>query len=190
MPRLIDAFADVTMGLYTDSRTTRWGRYRPYLLIFAVPFGLSIMLVFTTPDLPYMGKLIWAYVTYTLMMLVFTGVIIPYISLPGVLTADPQQRLSANGYRLFFAKAASLAVNTFVPVFAPVGDNNTLPRIPGFDGHHGRRGDAAVHLLLLHYQRARRTQNRTKPWESSSACSFATANGSFWRPVSSARSAI
>ena len=118
LPRLIDAFADVTMGLYTDSRTTRWGRYRPYLFIFAVPFGLSIMLVFTTPDLPYMGKLIWAYVTYTLMMIVFTCVTIPYISLPGVLTADPQQRLSANGYRLFFAKGASLAVNTFVPVFA------------------------------------------------------------------------
>ncbi len=118
LPRLIDAFADVLMGIYTDGRTTRWGRYRPYLLIFAVPFGIAVMLVFTTPDLPYMGKLIWAYATYILMMLVFTAITIPYISLPGVLTADPQQRLSANGYRLFFAKAASLAVNAFVPVFA------------------------------------------------------------------------
>jgi len=118
LPRLIDAFADVAMGIYTDSRTTRWGRYRPYLLIFAIPFGLSVMLVFTTPDLPYTGKLIWAYSTYILMMLVFTLVVIPYISLPGVLTADPQERLSANGYRLFFAKGASLLVNTFVPVFA------------------------------------------------------------------------
>ncbi len=118
LPRLIDAFADVAMGVYTDSRTTRWGRYRPYLLIFAVPFGLSVMLVFTTPDFSYTGKLIWAYATYILMMLVFTGVVIPYISLPGVLTADPQERLSANGYRLFFAKGASLLVNTFVPVFA------------------------------------------------------------------------
>jgi GPH family glycoside/pentoside/hexuronide:cation symporter len=118
IPRLIDAFADVAMGVYTDTRTTRWGRYRPYLLIFAVPFGLSVMLVFTTPDLPYTGKLVWAYTTYILMMLVFTVVVIPYISLPGVLTADPQERLSANGYRLFFAKAASLLVNTFVPVFA------------------------------------------------------------------------
>lgn len=118
IPRLIDAFADIAMGVYTDSRTTRWGRYRPYLLILAVPFGISVMLVFTTPDLPYTGKLIWAYATYILMMLVFTAVVIPYISLPGVITADPQQRLSANGYRLFFAKGASLLVNTFVPVFA------------------------------------------------------------------------
>lgn len=118
IPRLIDAFADVAMGIYTDTRTTRWGRYRPYLLIFAVPFGLSVMLVFTTPDFTYAGKLIWAYATYITMMLVFTVVVIPYISLPGVLTADPQERLSANGYRLFFAKGASLLVNTFVPVFA------------------------------------------------------------------------
>jgi GPH family glycoside/pentoside/hexuronide:cation symporter len=118
IPRLIDAFADVMMGIYTDSHSTRWGRYRPYFLIFAVPFGISIMLVFTTPDLPYNGKLIWAYATYILMMLVFTAIVIPYISLPGVLTADPQERLSANGYRLFFAKGASLAVNIFVPIFA------------------------------------------------------------------------
>jgi GPH family glycoside/pentoside/hexuronide:cation symporter len=118
IPRLIDAFADVLMGMYTDSHTTRWGRYRPYFLIFAVPFGISIMLVFTTPNLPYTGKLIWAYASYILMMLVFTAIVIPYISLPGVLTADPQERLSANGYRLFFAKAASLVVNTFVPIFA------------------------------------------------------------------------
>jgi len=118
IPRLIDAFADVLMGMYTDSHATRWGRYRPYFLVFAVPFGISIMLVFTTPDLSYTGKLIWAYATYILMMLVFTAIVIPYISLPGVLTADPQERLSANGYRLFFAKGASLLVNTFVPIFA------------------------------------------------------------------------
>ncbi len=118
LPRLIDAFADVAMGIFTDGRTTRWGRYRPYLFAFAVPFGLSIMLVFTTPDFSYTGKLIWAYATYTAMMLVFTCITIPYISLPAVITDDPQQRLSANGYRLFFAKGASLLVNTFVPVFA------------------------------------------------------------------------
>lgn len=118
LPRIIDAFADVAMGIYTDSRTTRWGRYRPYLFAFAIPFGLSIALTFTTPDLPYMGKLIWAYGTYTLMMVIFTMVTIPYISLPGVITEDPQERLSANGYRLFFAKGASLMVNIFVPIFA------------------------------------------------------------------------
>lgn len=118
LPRLIDAFADVAMGMITDKYTTRWGRYRPYLLFFSVPFGLSIMMVFTTPELAYNMKLLYAYATYIAMMLVFTAVTIPYISLPGVITADPQERLSANGYRLFFAKVAALAVSTFVPLFA------------------------------------------------------------------------
>ncbi len=118
LPRLIDAFADVAMGMITDKYTTRWGRYRPYLLFFAVPFGLSVILVFTTPALAYNAKLLWAYATYILMMLIFTSVTIPYISLIGVLTEDPQERLSANGYRLFFAKIAALMVTTFVPLFA------------------------------------------------------------------------
>jgi GPH family glycoside/pentoside/hexuronide:cation symporter len=128
IPRLIDAFADVAMGMFTDSHTTRWGRYRPYLLLFSVPFGLSIMLVFTTPELSYNGKLLWAYGTYILMMIVFTGVTIPYISLPGVLTDDPQERLSANGYRLFFAKGAALMVTFFVPLFASRWGQDHLAR--------------------------------------------------------------
>jgi len=110
-PRLIDAFSDIFMGMYTDSHTMRRGRYRPYFLIFAVPFGLAVILMFTTPDFSYTGKLIYAYFTYILMILIFTAVTIPYIALPGVLTPDPQERLSANGYRLFFAKVASLMVN-------------------------------------------------------------------------------
>ncbi|HEY1663010.1 MAG TPA: MFS transporter [Verrucomicrobiae bacterium] len=118
LPRLIDAFADVAMGMITDKHVSRMGRYRPYLLFFAVPFGLSVMLVYTTPDLAYNAKLMWAYVTYILMMLVFTSVTIPYISLIGVLTDDPQERLSANGYRLFFAKVAAFLVTIIVPLMA------------------------------------------------------------------------
>ena len=118
LPRMIDAFADVAMGMLTDAYTTRWGRYRPYLLWGAIPFGVSVMIVFTTPDLDYAMKLGYAYATYTILMLVFTSVTIPYISLPGVITDDPKERLSANGYRLFFAKAAAMMVTTFVPLFA------------------------------------------------------------------------
>ncbi len=118
LPRLIDAFADLFMGVITDRHTTRWGRYRPYLLLMSVPFGLSVMCVFTTPDLPYAGKLAWAYGAYIVMMLCFTAVTIPYISLIGVLTEDPQERLSANGYRLFFAKVAAFMVTIIVPLLA------------------------------------------------------------------------
>jgi len=118
LPRLIDAFADLIMGIVTDKYTTRWGRYRPWLLWMAIPFGLSVMMVFTTPDLAYASKLAWAYGAYILMMIFFTSVTIPYISLIGVLTDDPQQRLSANGYRLFFAKVAAFLVTIVVPLLA------------------------------------------------------------------------
>ena len=184
LPRLIDAFADVAMGMYTDKYITRWGRYRPYLLLLAVPFGLSVMLVYTTPELSYSGKLFWAYATYTLMMLVFTAVTIPYISLLGVLTADPQERLSANGYRLFFAKVAALMVTTFVPLFAAqLGRKPHRPGIPDLDGGDGGNGNAAVHVLLLHDDGTCQTQKWTTNPCGCNCNSFSKMiNGWFWRP--------
>ena len=63
------AFADPVMGAIADRTNTRWGRFRPWLLWMAVPFGLIGMLTFTTPDLGLTGKIVYAYVTYFLMML-------------------------------------------------------------------------------------------------------------------------
>ncbi len=116
--RFIDALADPIMGLITDKFTTRWGRYRPYFLFLSVPFGISVFLTFTTPDFDYTGKLIYAYVTYIFVNLMFTTVTIPYISLIGVLTSDSKERLSANGFRLFFAKIAAFLVSIVVPILA------------------------------------------------------------------------
>ncbi|HEX9781775.1 MAG TPA: MFS transporter [Opitutaceae bacterium] len=116
--RFIDAITDPLMGMLTDRFTTRWGRYRHYFLFLAVPFGISIYLTFLTPDLGYNGKLVWAYSTYVLVTLMFTAVTIPYISLIGVLTDSPAERLSANGYRLFFAKVAAFLVSIVVPILA------------------------------------------------------------------------
>lgn len=116
--RVLDAVLDMTMGVITDRVTTRWGRYRPYLLWFAVPFGLSVALLYTTPSFSsYGAKLAWAWGTYAFAMVVFTGVVIPYISLPGVMTGVPADRLSANGYRLFLAKVGGFAL-TMVPTLA------------------------------------------------------------------------
>lgn len=116
--RLIDAITDPLMGLITDKYKSRFGRYRQYFLYLSIPFGISVVLLFTTPDWGYNAKLIWAYATYILVTLMFTSVTIPYISLIGVLTADPQERLSANGYRLFFAKVAAFLVTIIVPIMA------------------------------------------------------------------------
>ena len=116
--KVVGALADLAMGQANDAVLTRWGRYRPWLLLLALPYGLSVFLVFTTPDWGYDAKLVWAYASYILMTLMTAGVGIPYISLISGLTSDSQQRLSANGYRLFFAKVGAFMVTIVVPLLA------------------------------------------------------------------------
>jgi GPH family glycoside/pentoside/hexuronide:cation symporter len=126
--RFIDAITDPLMGTITDRITTKWGRYRHYFLYLAVPFGISVFLTFTTPGFDYTGKLIYAYVTYIFVTIMFTSVTIPYISLIGVLTSDPKEKLSANGYRLFFAKIAAFLVSIIVPILAEEFGKDDLQR--------------------------------------------------------------
>ncbi|WP_404341790.1 MFS transporter [Pseudoalteromonas mariniglutinosa] len=123
--RFVDAFTDPLMGVITDKVKTRWGQFRHWFLFLSVPYGISVVLLFTTPDFDYNMKLVWAYLTYLFATLMFTGVAIPYISYIGVLTADPKERLSANGYRMFFAKIANVIIVFSVPLLASYwgGDN-------------------------------------------------------------------
>ena len=126
--RFIDAVSDPLMGLITDKYKFKSGRFRPYFLYLSVPFGISVFLTFTTPGFDYTGKLIYAYLTYIFVTLMFTSVTIPYISLIGVLTSDPKKRLSANGYRLFFAKVAAFLVSIVVPILAEKLGKSDLSR--------------------------------------------------------------
>ncbi|NIF34592.1 MFS transporter [Enterobacter sp. Cy-643] len=116
--RMIDAFIDPAMGMLTDKISTRWGRYRPWLIWFAAPFGFAVYLMFITPDVAYTAKLAWAYFTYILMTVVYTAITIPYISLIGVISNDPVERLSANGYRFVMTKIAAFLVTIVVPMLA------------------------------------------------------------------------
>lgn len=116
--RMIDAIIDPMMGILTDKVNTRWGRYRPYLLWFALPFGFAVYLMFITPDVAYTAKLAWAYFTYILMTIIYTAITIPYISMIGVITDDPVDRLSANGYRFVMTKIAAFLVTIVVPLLA------------------------------------------------------------------------
>jgi GPH family glycoside/pentoside/hexuronide:cation symporter len=116
--KIIGAIADLIMGQITDRFSFRGGRYRPWLLWLAVPYGLSVFFVFTTPDWGYSPKLVWAYSTYIIMTVMTSGVGVSYISLPSAVTGDPKERLSANGYRLFLAKVGAFMVTIVVPVMA------------------------------------------------------------------------
>lgn len=126
--RMLDGIIDPLIGWCNDRFTTRWGRYRPYFLFASVPLAISTILMFTTPDLSYEGKLIWAYVTYILNTIMFSLVTVPYISLIGVLTDSTADRLSANGYRLFFAKVAGFFVAILVPLVATRWGDGNLAR--------------------------------------------------------------
>lgn len=116
--KIVGALADLVMGQMTDRFTSRMGRYRPWLLALAIPYGISVFFTFTTPDWGYDAKLVWAYSTYIMVTIMTAGVGIPYISLISGLTSDPKERLSANGYRLFFAKIGAFMVTIIVPILA------------------------------------------------------------------------
>lgn len=108
--RLFDAITDPLMGALADRTKSRWGQFRPYLLWLAIPFGIISVMAFTTPDLPYNGKVIYVFVTYTLLMMAYTAINIPYSALGGVLTGDPSERVSVQSYRFVLGMLGGLIV--------------------------------------------------------------------------------
>ncbi|MFA3793020.1 glycoside-pentoside-hexuronide (GPH):cation symporter [Aliiglaciecola sp. SL4] len=123
--RIFDAFTDPVMGGIADRTNTRWGKYRPYLLWFAIPYGLLAIVAFTTPDLGDTGKLIYAYISYTLLMTVYTAINIPYSALGGVMTASPTERASVQSYRFALAMVGGAIVTaTVLPLVEYFGQGN------------------------------------------------------------------
>ncbi len=108
-----DGLTAFRMGFIADRTNTRWGKFRPWILWTAVPFGILTVLTFTTPDLSYTGKLIYAYVTYSGLLIVFTASNVPYSALTGVMSADPNERASLSSYRFFFAFFGGLLTQGF-----------------------------------------------------------------------------
>lgn len=108
--RLFDSVNDPIMGVIADRTKTRWGKFRPYILWFAVPFGIIGWLCLTTPAWDYGAKLAYAYITYSLMMVVYTVVNIPYSALMGVITNDISERTQVSSWRFIGAYAGGLIV--------------------------------------------------------------------------------
>lgn len=109
--RFWDMANDPIMGVIADRTNTKYGKFRPYLLWMAVPYGVLAVLTFTTPDLGETGKVIYAGVTYLLLMTVFTAINLPYSSLGAVMTADSIERTGLNSYRFVFAFVGQLIVS-------------------------------------------------------------------------------
>lgn len=108
--KAVDALTDPMMGLIADRTRSRWGRYRPWLLFGAAPFGLFGVAVFAVPDWSPGAILVWAYVTYSLAMLVYTMVNVPYGALLGVISPSAAQRGSVTAWRMFFSAMSGILI--------------------------------------------------------------------------------
>ncbi len=123
--RVIDAVTDPIMGALTDATHTKYGSYRPYLLWLAIPFAVISVITFTTPAMNDGNKIIYAFVTYTLLMLVYTAINIPYSALGGVLSSNPNERVSIQSYRFVFGMLGGLLVTSCtLPLVKWFGEGN------------------------------------------------------------------
>jgi glycoside/pentoside/hexuronide:cation symporter, GPH family len=108
--RFWDAIFDPIMGIVADRTNTRWGKFRPWILWTAVPFGIMGFLTFVTPDLSLTGRIIYAYVTYIILMMVYSANNLPYSALSGVMTGDLGERTSLSSYRFVCAMLAQMII--------------------------------------------------------------------------------
>lgn len=116
--RVWDSAFDPIVGIVADRTHSRWGKFRPYLLFLAVPFALIGILTFVTPTGWSMtAKIVYAYVTYSLMMMVYSAINVPYASLLGVMSPEPHDRNILSVYRMMFAYLGSfIALLLFMPM--------------------------------------------------------------------------
>jgi GPH family glycoside/pentoside/hexuronide:cation symporter len=129
--RLLDAFIDVGVGMTADRTSTRWGKFRPYLLWMAVPLGVAAVVTFITPGFGPAGKLIYAYITFILFMFFYSAINIPYTSLLGVISSDPAERTSASSFKFVGAYLAGFIVSiSALPLAKSLGHGNSAKGWP------------------------------------------------------------
>src|SRR5262249_17022027 len=125
--RLWDAFFDPVMGALADRTRTRWGRFRPWILLTALPWGIVMFLAYRTPVGWDPGSLVaYAAITNVLLMTIYSANNMPYSALSGVMTGDVYERTSLNAYRFASANVAQLIVAGF-----------TLPLVAKFAAAYG-----------------------------------------------------
>ncbi len=113
------------MGMIADRTTTRWGKFRPWLLWTSVPFCVISVLTFTTPHFSLGAKIIYAWTTYILLRVIYTVNNVPYASLTAVMTGDPDERTSISSYRQIAANSAGFIVASLaIPMVKFFGRGN------------------------------------------------------------------
>ena len=157
--RVWDSAFDPIIGIIADRTQSRWGKFRPYLLYLAIPFAVIGVLTFTTPDFSDGGKVIYAYFTYSLMMMVYSAINVPYASLLGVMGPESKDRNMLSTYRMTFAYIGSFIA---LLLFMPMVNRFSM----GHDEQHGWMMSViviAVLCALLFYGCFAWTTERVKP---------------------------
>jgi len=126
---MIGAFFNPIMGIIADRTSTRWGKFRPWILWTAVPFGIMAILAFSTPDFGPGGKIAYALITYILLVICYSANNLPYASLSGVLTGDMSERNSISSYRFVAVMIAQFIVQgLLLPLVLILGDGDKTDR--------------------------------------------------------------
>ena len=156
--RLFDTVTDPLMGSIADRTNSRWGKYRPYLLWLAVPFGICGYLLFAVPDADPASQLTYAYITYIAVMLVYTAINIPYSALLGVITPNSSERTSVASYRFACAFGGQLLIVAAArPLIAYFGEGNEAA------GYRITMGIFAVIAVVLFIMTFSMTRERVQP---------------------------
>ena len=135
--RILDAFADPLMGIIIDKTNSKWGKSRPYFLWLGVPFAIIAIMTFYTPDIGYTGKIVYAYITYTLLGIIYSGINIPITSILPSMTSNPQERTELASIRMMFAFVGILIVSV-----------GTLPMVKLLGGGDQQKGFFLTMILF------------------------------------------
>ena len=146
------------MRLICDRTRTKWGKYRPYLLWMSIPYGICGYLLFASPDLSDGGKLIYAYATYTAMLVAYTAINVPYCAMLGVISPSSRTRTVASTYRFVGAFTGGLMITLFVrPLVAELGGGDEV------QGFQSTMAIFAVASIVLFWVTFASTKERVEP---------------------------
>ena len=113
------------IGALADRTNSKWGKFRPWILYTSIPLGIISVMAFSTPNFSYEGKVVYAVITYTLLLLLYASSNLPYSALSGVITGDMKERNSISSYRFVAVMFAQFFVQVFmlpIIIYAGAGD--------------------------------------------------------------------
>ncbi len=172
LTRIWDTVNDPMMGIIADRTNTKYGKFRPFLKWLAVPFGVAGFLTFFAPEFSDTGNLVYVYIVYTLMMMAYTAINIPYNAMLGVITPDSKQRLVMSSLKFYGAFSAGFVIKTFHKPFINligginqqmIDNNNPLVQTKEIMAYKYAAGIYALVAIILFYLTFKLTRERVQP---------------------------